>query len=144
MTIEPIRSLLAYCRFAFWISSSVKMALIETEIFPSLSHSNSCSKSGAKLFDRRFTPKNVVLFPQKYRLFANSLRTEGITERSGVPVQAGKFTPYPNNDELGSSIEFRHSLMLRRSSNDRSYGGEEYRNAVVLSLNNLPENVVNF
>jgi len=42
ITMERMRSLLAYSRCASWISSSLKVALIGTEIFPSLSHSNSC------------------------------------------------------------------------------------------------------
>jgi hypothetical protein len=41
MTMEPIRSLLVYTRCTFWISSSLKVVLIDTEIFPSLSHSQS-------------------------------------------------------------------------------------------------------
>jgi hypothetical protein len=56
ITIEPIRSLLAYSRCAFWISSRRKVFLIGTEILPSLSHANSCSRSEAKCFEPRFTP----------------------------------------------------------------------------------------
>ncbi len=56
ITIEPIRSLLAYSRCAFWISSRRKVFLIGTEILPSLSHANSCSRSEAKCFDPRLIP----------------------------------------------------------------------------------------
>ena len=36
ITIEPMRAPLAYSRCACWISSSLKVALTGTKIFPSL------------------------------------------------------------------------------------------------------------
>jgi hypothetical protein len=78
--MEPMRPLLAYSRCASWISSRLKVALIGTEILPSLSHSNRCSRSAAKFFELRFTPKKVVRFPdQKSRFFEKILRADGIT-----------------------------------------------------------------
>src|SRR5580658_10595023 len=91
-----MRSLPAYSRCAAWISSSLKVFLMGTEILPSLSHAKSCCRSEAKCFDPRLTPKKVVRFPdQKSRFLENSFRTEGITGRAGVLVHAGRFIPYP-------------------------------------------------
>src|SRR6202050_4913969 len=96
MMMEPVPLPLAYSRCAFWISLSLKVFLIGTEILPSLSHAKSCSRSEAKCFDPRFTPKKVVRFPdQKNKFFESSLRAEGITERSGELVHDGKFMPLP-------------------------------------------------
>src|ERR1039457_6765128 len=115
-TIEPVRALLAYSRCAFWISSSLKVALIGTEIIPSLSHLKSCSRSGAKFFELRFTPNKVVCFPdQKSRFFDNSLRADGITERSGVLVHAGKFIPYPTKTPLFFRTEYDSSKLSKPS-----------------------------
>jgi hypothetical protein len=97
-----MRSLLAYSRCASWISLSLKVFLIGTEILPSLSHSKSCCRSEAKCFDPRLTPKKVVRFPdQNNKFFKNSLRAEGITERSGVLVHAGKFGVVPKSETSG-------------------------------------------
>ena len=72
ITIEPMRAPLSYSRCACWISSSLKVALTGTKIFPSLSHSKSCSRSGAKFFEPRFTPKKVELFASPTRRAGSS------------------------------------------------------------------------
>ena len=96
--IEPIALLLAYSLCASLIWSSLKTALMGTESFPSFSHSKMTAKSSAKCFDPRFTPKNVVRFPdQKTRFRENSLSAEGITDRGRAPVHAGRFMPYPTS-----------------------------------------------
>src|SRR5450759_2743382 len=113
---EPMRAPLAYSRCACWISSSLKVALTGTKIFPSLSHSKSCFRSGAKFFEPRFTPKKVVRFPdQKSRFFDNSLRADGITGRSGVLVHAGKFMPYPTRTPPFFRTEYDSSKLSKPS-----------------------------
>src|SRR5271170_1732529 len=114
ITIEPMRVLAAYSRCACWISSSLKVALIGTEIFLSLSNSKSLSRSGAKYLELRFTPKKVVRFPdQKSRFFENSLRADGITGRSGVLVHAWKFMPYPTRIPPLFRIEYDSSKLSK-------------------------------
>src|SRR5580658_7600701 len=116
MMMEPVPLPLAYSRCALWISLSLKVALIGTEIFPSLSHSKSCSRSGAKFFDPRRTPKKLVRFRvQKSRFFEKSYKTEGITGRAGVLVHAGKFTPYPTRTPPLLRIEYDWSKLSKPS-----------------------------
>src|ERR1700733_15473678 len=92
ITMDPIRSLLAYSRWASRIWSSLNVDFIGTEILPSLSQSKSSARSGLKFFEERVTPKKVVRLPDPIsRFFANSFNTVGITGRCGVFVHAGRF-----------------------------------------------------
>jgi len=81
------------------ISSRVKMALMGTEILPSLSHSNRRSRSGLKLFDLRVMLKKVVRLPvQKSRFLENSFSIMGSAERFALFVSKQQVYAIPNKD----------------------------------------------